>query len=189
MSSTRIGDIDLHLVGEGRHERIYEKLGAHVTDEGVAFAVWAPNATKVSVVGEWNGWDGRANPMEQRGVSGIWETVVPDAPEGALYRFEIAARDGSLLLKSDPYATAAEKPPRQRLAHLPRASRVERRRVGRASARCRAVRRPDVGLRGASRLVAPHARTTRRSTIASSRAQLGDLREGPRASRTSSCCR
>jgi 1,4-alpha-glucan branching enzyme len=111
MSSTRIGDIDLHLVGEGRHERIYEKLGAHVTDEGVTFGVWAPNATKVSVVGEWNGWDGRANPMEQRGVSGIWEAVVADAPEGALYRFEITAQDGSLLLKSDPYATAAEKPP------------------------------------------------------------------------------
>jgi 1,4-alpha-glucan branching enzyme len=110
-SGTRIGDIDLHLVGEGRHERIYEKLGAHVTDEGVTFGVWAPNATKVSVVGEWNGWDGRANPMAQRGVSGIWEAVVADAPEGALYRFEITAQDGSLLLKSDPYATAAEKPP------------------------------------------------------------------------------
>jgi len=111
MSSTRIGDIDLHLVGEGRHERIYEKLGAHVTDEGVTFGVWAPNAAKVSVVGEWNGWDGRANPMEQRGMSGIWEAVVADAPEGALYRFEVTAQDGSLLLKSDPYATAAEKPP------------------------------------------------------------------------------
>jgi 1,4-alpha-glucan branching enzyme len=109
--STRLGDIDLHLVGEGRHERLYEKLGAHVTDEGVAFAVWAPNASKVSVVGEWNSWDGRANPMEQRGISGIWEAVVPDVPEGSLYRYEITTQEGHLLLKSDPYAFAAEKPP------------------------------------------------------------------------------
>jgi 1,4-alpha-glucan branching enzyme len=109
--STRLGDIDLHRVGEGRHERVYEKLGAHVTDEGVAFAVWAPNATKVSVVGEWNDWDGRVSPMEPQGGSGIWETVVPDVPEGALYRFELTTRDGNLLLKSDPYAFATETPP------------------------------------------------------------------------------
>jgi 1,4-alpha-glucan branching enzyme len=109
--STRIGDIDLHLVGEGRHERLYEKLGAHVADNGVAFAVWAPNARKVSVVGEWNAWDGRENPMEQRGVSGIWEAFVPDVPEGSLYRYAITTQEGHLLLKSDPYAFAAEKPP------------------------------------------------------------------------------
>jgi 1,4-alpha-glucan branching enzyme len=109
--NTRLGEIDLHLVGEGRHEQLYEKLGAHVTDDGVAFAVWAPNAAKISVVGEWNGWDGRVNPMEQRGVSGIWEAVVADAPEGALYRYEITTREGNLLLKSDPYAFATEVPP------------------------------------------------------------------------------
>ena len=85
-SGTRLGDIDLYLAGEGRHEQLYEKLGAHVGDDGVSFAVWAPNATKVSVVGEWNNWDGRVSPMEQRGSSGIWETVCVDAPEGALYR-------------------------------------------------------------------------------------------------------
>jgi len=109
--STRLGDMDLYLAGEGRHEQLYEKLGAHVGDDGVAFAVWAPNATKVSVVGEWNGWDGRANPLEQRGSSGIWETVCVDAPEGSLYRYEITTREGHLLLKSDPYAFAAELPP------------------------------------------------------------------------------
>jgi 1,4-alpha-glucan branching enzyme len=109
--SSRLGDIDLHLAGEGRHERIYEKLGAHVTDDGVAFAVWAPNATKVSVVGEWNKWDGTVDPMQQRGESGIWETVVRDAPEGALYRYELTTREGWLLLKADPYAFAAELPP------------------------------------------------------------------------------
>ena len=110
-AGTRLGELDLHLVGEGRHEQVYEKLGAHVTDDGVAFAVWAPNATKVSVVGEWNDWDGRANAMEQRGVSGIWETFVPDVAEGTLYRYEITTREGSLLLKSDPYAFATERPP------------------------------------------------------------------------------
>ncbi|MFL6015421.1 MAG: 1,4-alpha-glucan branching protein GlgB [Gaiellaceae bacterium] len=110
-SGTRLGDMDLYLAGEGRHEQLYEKLGAHVGDDGVAFAVWAPNATKVSVVGEWNGWDGRANAMEQRGSSGIWETVCVDAPEGSLYRYEITTREGHLLLKSDPYAFAAEMPP------------------------------------------------------------------------------
>jgi 1,4-alpha-glucan branching enzyme len=108
---TRLGEIDLHLVGEGRHEQLYEKLGAHVTAGGVSFAVWAPNATKVSVVGEWNGWDGRVNPLEQRGVSGIWEATVPEAREGSLYRYEITTREGNLLLKSDPYAFAAEHPP------------------------------------------------------------------------------
>jgi 1,4-alpha-glucan branching enzyme len=109
--STRLVDIDLYLAGEGRHERLYEKLGAHVTDEGVSFAVWAPNAQKVSVVGEGNNWDGRINPMTERGVSGIWETVCVDAPEDALYRFEITTRDGHLLLKSDPFAFATETPP------------------------------------------------------------------------------
>ncbi len=108
---SRLGELDLHLVGEGRHEQVYEKLGAHATADGVAFAVWAPNATKVSVVGEWNDWDGRANPMEQRGVSGIWEIFVPDVAEGALYRYEITTREGWLLVKSDPYAFATEKPP------------------------------------------------------------------------------
>jgi 1,4-alpha-glucan branching enzyme len=106
-----LGELDLHLVGEGRHEQVYEKLGAHATDEGVSFAVWAPNATKVSVVGEWNNWDGMSDPMEPRGESGIWETFVPDVPEGALYRYEITTREGHLLLKSDPYAFATEKPP------------------------------------------------------------------------------
>jgi 1,4-alpha-glucan branching enzyme len=107
----KLGELDLHLVGEGRHEQVYEKLGAHVTDDGVAFAVWAPNATKVSVVGDWNNWDGRADPMEPRGSSGIWETFVPGVPDGVFYRYEITTREGHLLLKSDPFAFATEKPP------------------------------------------------------------------------------
>jgi len=111
VTASRLGELDLHLAGEGRHETLYEKLGAHVQEDGVAFAVWAPNAANVSVVGDWNGWDGGADPMEQHGVSGIWEAVVPGASEGSLYRFELTTRDGARLLKSDPFAFATEVPP------------------------------------------------------------------------------
>ena len=149
-------------------------------DEGVAFAVWAPNAAKVSVVGEWNDWDGRVNAMEQRGVSGIWETVVADAPEGALYRYEITTREGHLLLKSDPYAFAAEAPPGN-------ASRIFRSRyewgddewIEQRRGR-RAARRADVDLRGASRLVAAHARRTRRLDYRDLADAARRVREGPR---------
>ena len=136
--------------------------------------MWAPNATKVSVVGDWNGWDGRVNPMEQLGVSGIWETVVADAPEGALYRYEITTRDGHLLLKSDPYAFAAEVPPGN-------ASRIFRSRYEwgddewieqrRAAEPLRAA---DVDLRGAPRLVAPHARQPDRSSYRELAEQLAE---------------
>jgi 1,4-alpha-glucan branching enzyme len=111
MSAGRLGELDLYLLGEGRHETVYEKLGAHVRADGVAFAVWAPNAAKVSVVGDWNDWDSGTNPMAQQGVSGIWEAFVPGLAEGALYRYEITTREGWLLLKSDPYAFATEAPP------------------------------------------------------------------------------
>ena len=87
-------DLDLHLIGEGRHERLYEKLGAHVTDEGVAFAVWAPNATGLSVVGDFNDWEGRVNPLAQRGVSGVWEGVVENAKHGDRYKYELHPRGG-----------------------------------------------------------------------------------------------
>jgi len=105
-------DLDLHLMGEGRHERLYEKLGAHVTEEGVAFAVWAPNATGASVVGDFNEWDGRVNPLVQRGVSGVWEGVVESAKPGHRYKYELHPRGGGLMLKADPVAFAAEVPPR-----------------------------------------------------------------------------
>jgi 1,4-alpha-glucan branching enzyme len=110
-----LGEIDLYLAGEGRHEELYEKLGAHVREidgvPGVAFAVWAPSARSVSVVGDFNSWDGRLNPMRTLGPSGIWELFVPDVPEGTRYKFEIRAQDGSILLKADPYAFAVEVPP------------------------------------------------------------------------------
>jgi 1,4-alpha-glucan branching enzyme len=110
-----IGEIDLYLAGEGRHEELYEKLGAHLREidgvQGVAFAVWAPSARSVSVVGDFNSWDGRLHPMRSLGSSGIWELFVPDVPEGTRYKYELRAQDGSILLRADPYAFAAEVPP------------------------------------------------------------------------------
>ena len=108
----KLGELDLHLAGEGRHERIYERLGAHVLDEGVSFAVWAPNARGVSVVGDWNSWDGRADPLEPVGSSGIWAAIVSEASEGDGYKFEVQGADGQLRLKADPFAFHAEVPPK-----------------------------------------------------------------------------
>ena len=110
-----LGDIDLHLVGEGRHLRLHEKLGAHVGTEkgvsGVGFAVWAPNARGVRVVGDFNSWDGRLHPMRIMGSSGIWELFLPGLGPGALYKFEVFGADGRILLKTDPFAFQTEAPP------------------------------------------------------------------------------
>lgn len=108
-------DFDLHLLGEGNHLRIYDKLGAHPRNidevDGVAFVVFAPNAQRVSVVGDFNGWDGRRHAMRVRG-SGYWEIFVPAARSGDKYKYEIVGPDGALLpLKSDPFAFAAENRP------------------------------------------------------------------------------
>jgi 1,4-alpha-glucan branching enzyme len=108
-------DYDLHLLGEGRHWRSYEKLGAHlhVADgvSGVRFAVWAPNAEAVSLVGDFNGWDGARHPMQKRIPSGIWELFVPGIGAGTLYKYRVQAADGASD-RSDPYGFAAEVPPR-----------------------------------------------------------------------------
>lgn len=105
-------DFDLYLLGEGTHYKSYEKLGAHVTDvegvRGVAFAVWAPNAERVSVVGNFNDWDGHRHPMRVRGSSGIWELFVPGLLEGEVYKYEIKGRNDYLGLKGDPFAFYAE---------------------------------------------------------------------------------
>jgi 1,4-alpha-glucan branching enzyme len=110
-----LGDQDCYLFAEGNHYRIFEKLGAHVCAvkgvTGVNFAVWAPNAQRVSVVGGFNHWDGRRHPMRLRPGSGIWELFVPDLGEGDLYKFEILARNGNLFLKIDPFAFHTEVPP------------------------------------------------------------------------------
>jgi 1,4-alpha-glucan branching enzyme len=103
-----MGEMDLHLFAEGQHWRIYDKFGAHLRtidgDAGVYFAVWAPNAQRVSVVGDFNGWDGRVHPMRKLLGSGVWELFLPGVQEGAHYKFEIRSPHGALLLKSDPYA-------------------------------------------------------------------------------------
>src|SRR6266550_3483313 len=112
--SPTLGELDLHLFGEGKHERIYEKLGAHaLTHEGargVAFAVWAPNAKSVSVVGNFNEWNGASRPMRRLGSSGVWEIFIPGLREGELYKYEIKS-GRQKFLKADPYALMMEVPP------------------------------------------------------------------------------
>jgi 1,4-alpha-glucan branching enzyme len=110
-------DFDLHLIGEGTHYLKYEKLGAHLRDiggdGGVHFAVWAPNAQRVSVVGDFNGWDGRRHPMRNRGDSGVWEIFIPGLREGTVYKFEIRSNVGGYIVqKADPYAFYAEVRPK-----------------------------------------------------------------------------
>jgi 1,4-alpha-glucan branching enzyme len=110
-----LGELDLHLIGEGRHRRLHHKLGAHLLEVdgvgGTSFAVWAPGARSVRVVGDFNHWDGRLHPMRSMGASGVWELFVPAATEGAHYKFEILAQDRSLVLKADPFAFRTEIPP------------------------------------------------------------------------------
>ena len=112
-----LSDYDLHLMGEGTHYLKYEKMGAHPTTvlgiAGVQFAVWAPNAMRVSVVGDFNQWDGRAHPMRNRGPSGVWELFVPELAEGAIYKYEIRPMSADLpVLKSDPYGFYSELRPK-----------------------------------------------------------------------------
>jgi 1,4-alpha-glucan branching enzyme len=105
-----LGDQDLHLFGEGRHHRLWEALGAHVRvhddEPGTSFAVWAPNARSVRVVGDFNLWDGRVHPMRSMGSSGVWELFVPGVDAGSRYKYEILTSAGHLALKADPLAFA-----------------------------------------------------------------------------------
>ncbi len=106
-------EFDQHLFGEGRHWHIYQKLGAHLHTideiEGVYFAVWAPNAERVSVIGDFNHWDGRCHPMRNLGSSGIWEIFIPGLQKGCIYKFEILNRySEQLLVKTDPYGQQFE---------------------------------------------------------------------------------
>src|SRR6185295_4189590 len=114
-SAAVMGPLDLHLFGEGKHERVYEKLGAHpVTHQGVkgvSFAVWAPAAEQVGVVGNFNAWDGTSHLMSRLGNSGVWQTFIPKLDQGELYKYEIKAPGTPAFLKADPYAFYAEAPP------------------------------------------------------------------------------
>jgi len=111
-----LGELDLHLASEGRHERIYERLGAHVREVdgvvGTSFAVWAPSARSVSVVGDFNLWDGRLHPMRSLGASGIWELFVPGLADGDHYKYEVRTQAGEVKPKTDPLAFATEVPPK-----------------------------------------------------------------------------
>jgi 1,4-alpha-glucan branching enzyme len=110
-----LGDLDLHLIGEGTHRELWRRLGARVMDHqgvsGVAFAVWAPNARGVSLVSDANGWDTRIQPMRSLGSSGVWELFVPDIGAGTKYKFRVIGSDRRRILKADPLARATEVPP------------------------------------------------------------------------------
>lgn len=114
-----LGEMDTYLIGEGRHERLWEVLGSHrheYSDElgqtsGTSFAVWAPNAQAVRVVGDFNYWDGQSSGMRSLGSSGIWELFIPDVKVGARYKYEICGPDGNWFQKADPMARATEVPP------------------------------------------------------------------------------
>lgn len=109
-----LGDLDLHLIAEGTHRRLWQALGAHpITHQstpGVHFAVWAPNALRVSVVGAFNAWDGRRAPMRRRGA-GVWELFLPGVQAGEPYKYEILPQQGAPFLKADPLAFSAQHPP------------------------------------------------------------------------------
>ena len=110
-----LGDTDLHLFNEGNHRRLWECLGAHPRTidgvEGVSFAVWAPNARRVSVVGDFCGWNGRRYPMRQMGSSGVFELFIPGLSPSELYKYEIKTKSGELRTKTDPLAFSMEHPP------------------------------------------------------------------------------
>ena len=114
-----VGEFDLYLFGEGRHEELWRVLGSHLkeyesvlgTTRGTSFSVWAPNARAVRVVGDFNHWNGKAHAMRSLGASGVWELFIPDAAEGQAYKYEIQYQDGSWHQKADPMARRTEKPP------------------------------------------------------------------------------
>ncbi len=109
---TLLSEDDLHLFNEGSHLKLYDHLGAHLQEGGTYFAVWAPNAKMVNVMGDWNGWDKLRDALQARGESGIWEGFVPGVGQLAKYKFHIEARNGYRVDKADPLAFAAERPPR-----------------------------------------------------------------------------
>jgi 1,4-alpha-glucan branching enzyme len=113
----QLTDFDLHLFGEGKHRHAYRFMGAHPHQvghvAGILFAVWAPNAERVSVIGDFNRWDGRRHPMRVRGGSGVWELFIPELAPGVLYKYEIRNRhSGEIIAKADPYAQAFELRPK-----------------------------------------------------------------------------
>ncbi|MET0042616.1 MAG: 1,4-alpha-glucan branching enzyme, partial [Candidatus Thiodiazotropha sp. 6PLUC3] len=111
----QLPEFDLHLFKEGKHRHIYRVFGSHphkVNDiEGVLFAVWAPNAARVSVVGDFNQWDGRVHSMRSRGGSGVWELFIPELEPGSFYKFEVRTQEGHISLRTDPYGNFFQQRP------------------------------------------------------------------------------
>ena len=111
-----LGDIDIYLLAEGNHLEMYKKLGAHVMEingvKGVAFAVWAPNAKRVSVIGNFNNWDGRVNVMRKHLSCGVWDIFIPNISEGEIYKFEVKTQENYILTKSDPVGFFSEVRPK-----------------------------------------------------------------------------
>ena len=160
-----VTDYEAYLFGEGHWLRAWEKMGARPAEvegaSGYSFVVWAPNARRVSVVGDFNAWDGRAHVMRSLGASGLWETFIPGVGDGAVYKFEIQAASGPPFTSADPFALRAEVPPSTasvsgRLAGY-RWGDDDWMEARREPAR-RRPRSPDGDLRGAPRLVAPPSR-------------------------------
>jgi 1,4-alpha-glucan branching enzyme len=114
--SPTLGELDLHLIGEGRHGRLWEKLGArvieHEGEKGTAFSVWAPNAQQVNLLSDAGGWNDTVHPMRQLGVSGVWELFRPGVEPGTRYKYKLTTRSGERIEKADPMARRAELPPR-----------------------------------------------------------------------------
>ncbi len=155
-------DYDRHLLNEGTHWTSYERLGAHLRTvngvTGVNFAVWAPNAEAVSVIGDFNEWDGRRHPMSKHIPSGFWELFIPEIGEGTLYKYAVK-HCGNVVEKSDPYGFAAEVPPRtaSKVVDLS-APPVARRPVDDRSRSYERTRPTSVVLRGPSRQLAQAGR-------------------------------
>ena len=151
-------DQDLHLFNEGSHTRLYEKLGAHYlesgSDAGTCFAVWAPNAEGVSVMGDFNGWDSGVHPLRPRGNSGIWEGFLPGVGAGSAYKYHVISRYGGYRYdKSDPFAFFSQAPPRAREHRVEPPERMGRCRVDGRPAPAERRGPPHLHLRGAPRLL------------------------------------
>ncbi len=110
-SASRMGELDQFLIGEGRHQRLWEVLGAHLDEAGAHFAVWAPNARAVSVVGDFNNWDSGRHPLQPSGETGVWAGFVEGARDGQSYKFRITGADGEIRLKADPVGFGSQHPP------------------------------------------------------------------------------
>jgi 1,4-alpha-glucan branching enzyme len=113
--SAQLPEFDLHLFNEGKHRHVYRFFGSHPHQadgiNGILFAVWAPNAARISVVGDFNQWDGRTHPMRSRGGSGVWELFIPELTPGTLYKFEVRTQEGHVSLRTDPYGNAFQRRP------------------------------------------------------------------------------